>query len=341
MVLDVLCEQKEDFQTIDNKEVKQEKISWAEIVQCYRSCVLGMQTLEIIGHHGVIRKRAKERILATLSLYRNRSFVDSKHSTAASFRASDVAVSKTLSDDHVVISNEVCRAKHHDKKPSASMSHMLGSFVAGLMIASIILCNHSSTTKVMAAEHEVPLRNLTQNIACPVVVSEPFSSEGGESEGDVRENAIDPSRDLVSFKDDVSSIKKSIPRLFIKNVVAPSAGTPKSNGIALLPSDFLMKARDFDRELKRSVVGNDEDRSTKTKDIRSNDLRVASIVGGAATACFVLSLTSARVTAALSWFPMGLTVLIATLAAHGIRDGISNVWKDLQRKRKERKKAFA
>eukprot|EP00536_Pseudo-nitzschia_multiseries_P008707 jgi/Psemu1/305932/fgenesh1_kg.226_\ len=89
--------------------------------------------------------------------------------------------------------------------------------------------------------------------------------------------------------------------------------------------------------MESKAEGNDDDHNQKHTIIPSNNLKVASIAGGAATAFYVLSSTSAPVTATFSWLPMGMTVLIATLAAHGIRDGISSIWRNLRRKKKKKR----
>merc|ERR1719491_780413 len=67
MVLEILCEEKVYSTAIEDRgngggnghgnripKINEHKnISWAEIIQCYRICVVGMQTLETIGseHH--------------------------------------------------------------------------------------------------------------------------------------------------------------------------------------------------------------------------------------------------------------------------------------------------
>jgi hypothetical protein len=51
------------------KSAEEVSITWAEIVHCYRVCVLGMLTLKQLPKQSAVRSRAKDRILAQLSLF--------------------------------------------------------------------------------------------------------------------------------------------------------------------------------------------------------------------------------------------------------------------------------
>lgn len=54
----------------DNNPAENENISWAEIVQCYKVCIIGMQTLEDVPTPKHIRQRLRERSMLMLSLFR-------------------------------------------------------------------------------------------------------------------------------------------------------------------------------------------------------------------------------------------------------------------------------
>jgi hypothetical protein len=64
MALRVLCEH--ETNTI---EFTDESTSLGEILQCYRMCIIGMQTLELLPS-GIVRDRAKDRTLRMLSMFR-------------------------------------------------------------------------------------------------------------------------------------------------------------------------------------------------------------------------------------------------------------------------------
>jgi len=145
---------------------------------------------------------------------------------------------------------------------------------------------------------------------------------------------------LVPLMEEASAFKKISPLISNNRALIPIASTRMVSGIALSSSDFSQKATDFDTEQKSAFV-DDENRNGKSTKNPSNDLKVASIMGAAATGVvFVLSSSSGMITAVSSWLPMGMTVMIATLAAHGVRDGISGIWRKLRRNSMKRKKTF-
>ncbi|CAB9513748.1 expressed unknown protein [Seminavis robusta] len=67
MVLHVLTKRTELNDEFDGDEAV--SITWAEIIHCYRICILGMLTLKHLPKQTQVRSRAKERILSQLSLF--------------------------------------------------------------------------------------------------------------------------------------------------------------------------------------------------------------------------------------------------------------------------------
>ena len=57
---------------VDGRIRENDRITWIEIIQCYRICVVGMQTLEQIPEPREIRVRARVRSMSMMSLFKSR-----------------------------------------------------------------------------------------------------------------------------------------------------------------------------------------------------------------------------------------------------------------------------
>lgn len=344
MVLEILCEEKDNSTAVVNSEEKQDKISWAEIIQCYRTCVVGMQTLEIIGSHGTIRKRAKERTLAVLSLYRKSSSANSSHSLTVSPNTCGALSSKMRNGDNVIQSSGCEQGSQQDSRPRRLLGHPFVSVFTGAMIAAIWFSKHHHPAELMTQSRDIPSANPTQSLHCPIVVNESFSSTGREFE--VLENTIDipsPEKSVSltmnvtqdQLVNEASTFKKKTISTTTTRVVSPIARARTANSIALLPSDLSQKVEAFDQKINNNFA-KEVNYNNMAKKLTSSDLKVANVIWGTAIAISFLSLSSRAITAVLSWAPMGLIVMIATLAAHSVRDVISGIWRKLRRNDKKR-----
>ena len=139
MVLDILCDDKYGPTDMHTPETKDIKISWAEIIQCYRNCITGMQTLEQIGANSTIRNRAKERTLALLSGYRKSSFASSSPSTTVTVQTK--ALEEKICDDKM---SRIDRQSHSERQTKGLLKHPLVSFVVGAIIGGLLVRGQSS-----------------------------------------------------------------------------------------------------------------------------------------------------------------------------------------------------
>lgn len=141
-------------------------ISWAEILQLYRLCIVGMQTLEILSASPTIRERAKGRTLNILSLFdhgpnQNDQARDDRHTTNTTveylskpitdFNRNSLAAIMSRSD----LDNDPCSLSPHasaikcisgtkdfnDKNPKPlSLWQMSGWVLLGLLIIVSASC---------------------------------------------------------------------------------------------------------------------------------------------------------------------------------------------------------
>jgi len=333
MVLDILCEGNDNSPEIFSSQKKQKQISWAEIVQCYRYCIVGMQTLEMIGSQNTIRKRTKERTLALLSGYRESSFINSSPSIKTLSGTCDVVGSVKMYDRSVVNSSRVDEGTQQDTKLRRLLNHPLISFFTGAMVVAILLYDRSSPIQSTTFYQDAPSARRTQDVKYPIEVNQSSYSTGGEFK--VFEETVDAPQDLVHMvptKGDPSPLKR-------KSLVAttghavPSIARARTSGNDSLSPSTSSKNMIFDPKLG---VANEYDGKISAKRPSSFDIKVANVLGGIATIIYFLSTPTGSITAVLGWLPTGLGVVMAAFAARtSIRDGISNIWKNLKFTRKK------
>ncbi|MGK3760644.1 MAG: hypothetical protein ACI8RD_012961 [Bacillariaceae sp.] len=357
MVLGILCEEKDySSAAIEEKQKRNggnriskrnnelKKISWAEIIQCYRICVVGMQTLEIIGSESTIRKRAKERTLAILSLYLQSSFSNSSSPVvreSPTATACDEAPSKMKYGDSAIKSVGVENGNQPDNRPRGLFIRPIVSFLIGAMVAGILFCTFSSNTELMTQYDNITLTNPTQGVECPREANESFSHTVREFQS--YENTIDvapPEKSVFLTKNGsvehipaneakITSTKKSLPTT-TSRVVSPISRARIGNSIAISPS--------FDQKFD-SEFDNEDDDDDGTKNQRLTDLELANAIGGTATIIYFFSsfVTGNMITAAAGLIPMGLTVSITTIIVNSIQDWFSRR-KNREKTARKRKK---
>ena len=332
MVLDILCEDNDDSPEKFSSEIMQKQISWAEIVQCYRYCVVGMQTLEMIGSESSIRKRTKERTLALLSAYRESSSINSSPSIKTLSGTSDVVGSDKTYDRSVVNSSRVDEGTQQDTKSRRLLNHPLVSFFTRAMVIAILFYYQSSSTQSTYYQ-DAPSARRTQDAKYPIEVNASSYSTGGEFE--VFEKTVDKSQDLVhmlSTKGDPGPSKRKSLVTTTGHAVSSIARARTSSNDSLSPSTSS-KNTIFDPKLG---VANEYDNKIIAKGPSSFDIKVANVLGGTATIIYFLSTPTGSITAVLGWLPTGLGVVMAAFAARtSIRDGVSNIWKNLKFNRKK------
>lgn len=73
MVLRLLTQKVDSHNNNDEYDTEPTMISWAEVIQCYKVCIVGMMTLQHLPADTAIRARARDRTLAMLSLFESPS----------------------------------------------------------------------------------------------------------------------------------------------------------------------------------------------------------------------------------------------------------------------------
>lgn len=321
MVLDILCKDKYNPSDTYCPEEKDRKISWVEIIQCYRNCVAGMQTLEKIGSHGTIRNRAKERTIALLSGYGNSSFVDDTPSMVTSSGTKLVDSNKKTHDHMSVIKTfSVDQGTHRKTKIRGLINHPFFSFVAGAIFAGILLFDSLSNSQPMTEPSNALFERQTQDVKGPIDANESLYSTAIDLEMlDSLEKSVDesmnPSRDPVHTGQTEGDSSLFMTKSFIetKGTTVPSSVKARASNSAPPPQSNSSKTMVY-------VTGNEQDETISRKP-SSLETKVANVLGGTATIIYFLSTSTVSATTFT-----GLGVTIAALAGRGVRDWITNIW---------------
>jgi len=343
MVLEILCEKKVYSTYIDGngkggknghgnripKINERKKISWAEIIQCYRICVVGMQTLETIGSESTIRQRAKERTLAMLSLYQQSYLSNCSTSVHESPNKYESSSSKMRYDDSTIQLVGVDQGRQQgSRKPGRLFVHYIVSFLIGAIVAGILFVKFPSTTKMIARYQDIPATKPTQGVKYSREANKSFYSTINVAPPEIESNT---NEDITRTLEKRTTSTKELLSSTTSRVVFPIPRARSAHSTALSPPFGRKFVNEFD------IEENVDDDVTKNQ--RSNDLELATTIGGTAAIIYFLSpfVWGNVITAATGFIPMGLTVTIATLIGHSVNKLISFIWRKLQRNGNKKK----
>ena len=321
MVLNILCKDKYNPSDTCCPEEKDRKISWVEIIQCYRNCVAGMQTLEKIGSHGTIRNRAKERTIALLSGYGNSSFVDDTPSMTTSSGTKLVDANKKTHDHMSVINTfSVDQGTHRKTKLRGLINHPFFSFVAGAIFVAILLFDSLSNSQPMTEPSNVLFERQTQDVKGPIGANESLYSmaidlEMLDSLEKSADESMNPSRDPIHTEQTEGDSSLLMTKSFVQ-----TKGTTVPSSVKARASNSAPPLQSSSSKTMVYVTGNEQDKNISRKP-SSLETKVANVLGGAATIIYFVSTSTVSATTFT-----GLGVTIVALAGRGVRDWITNIW---------------
>ena len=304
-VLEVLSQTCEGDNNEEDEE--EERISWAEIVMCYRVCIVSMQTLDQTPHPGELRSRVRQRSMRMIEAFRPQK---SRNMNAAQPRP---------------------QATTSDKKATLNLMQWLGTIVVGgsLILAVIVyLSTLAGTTgnlrtafpkldvSVFASPDDsflipgpIVSAHAPDALKIPGPVVSPFPTDAQT----IQEH---PSASPIEYKPLPSSVQESsteeraMPVKMHRALVPPSlaavSDVPNEKMSIAAPSSKRIMAASFRRGILKK------------------GLAVIAVAGGTAAAALVAPLAPSAMASLgptiMSVFPIGATVVLSTLLAHGIRD---------------------
>jgi hypothetical protein len=341
MVLRMLCEE-EQFSHNKNLDSSNKhpptQISWGEFIQCYRLCVLGMQTLETIPPATMTRTRIKERTLKMLSLFRPNSgnFLYEARRDPLSAVSSNLAVSYDNATSKSRKKMESPRAAYdvmmHDNgrcsltvngqqvqpKPRL-LFHWSAAFFAGALIVSVWFGNVS------------PI--ITQNYSRAVTT---MPSPTMEQRKDYHQNSLYHSKPVV-YRNDIWKSKNSF-----NGVTSPTLASTTTMRSSLGSSSRKSSPEGMKQYDIAKNTGLDNENLINTRE--TSDSRLAGAIGGTVAIMYLLLpiLSGGGASALVGVASTATTVIFASLVGHEIRDWIACRWSNLRQRltRQRNKKRY-
>ncbi len=331
MVMDILCGDEHYSANSSGTGKEERKISWVEIIQCYRNCVAGMQTLEKIGSHDTIRDRAKQRTIALLSSYRESSFVDYAHPMENS-RVVD-SNKKVIDDTSKSNAFRDDKATHRQAKASGFVNCPLVSFFAGAIVATILLMAFPSSPQLMIESNDNIFE--LRDVKGPLGSNESVHSTAIDFEGLASlDKSIDES--MNSSREIVEAGQIGAEPRILKNTLVKTKGHAVLSSVKIRVNSSSSKLSNLSNEMVYSpkIVAKKDHDEIRAQKSSSLEMKIANALGGTATIVYFLMSSAAPMTTMAS---LGIT--LAVLVGRGARDWIKKISKTLDPRGRKRNKA--
>jgi hypothetical protein len=271
-----------------------EMVSLGEILQCYRMCIVGMQTLELLPSGSSARNRTKERTLQMLSLFRP--------SPSESLNSSPIHCESPHPTAKFSEKRSVQMAKQNEGRSFTLSFLFFLAFVAGALavatVSHVVKPNASPTFGPQVPEQPVvletpPLKDAAQNrtsvqdVALPVFAPRPSSN--------------------ISFEGSVT-MPVLIP---IERLKRKSISIARINAFPVIPQEHLRKEVPFEKK-----------NETAPENAFINHEAVTTFLGGTAAGLYLLA---PIIAASPSWLTMGVTFLVTSLGGQTFREWVGKM----------------
>ena len=157
MILRMLTQKLGGDTNADSSDEDDERsITWAEVIHCYRVCIIGLLTLKDLPKPSIVRSRAKERILSQLSLFEipAKQLQKSNANSADNWRSNDhmldrscrsISMTSTNGRDHVMSSKRASSKKlSSDKRNEIQILAVVVAFCLAATFGFLFGMNYNS-----------------------------------------------------------------------------------------------------------------------------------------------------------------------------------------------------
>ena len=263
-----------------------ERISWGEIVQCYRIVINAMQTLEHVTTPKHIRKRARERSMSMLSLFHPPS----------NNRISNVSEATSLSE---------IKRKLKDTENLPKILYLIFAFAFGaLMMATFMVTIPSQHGRSLPNIISMPI------VPGPIVAPSPL----GDSLSPVPVSSTSKRSVPESISNSASPPTLAPTQRPIMKIPPVAQSLKLHRNVKNTPKEVFSALLQASKRGRRKALASFSD----------DDLAMAAVVGGTATVGLMLPALSRfstiLPTGLTSLLPVGFTVIAASLVAHGLRE---------------------
>ncbi len=308
----------------ENVVSDEEYISWAEIVMCYRTCIIGMQTLDQTPESNALRTRVRQRSLHMLSSFRpNRlEMKKSKKVPEGTKKSSMEWVDSFFIGGSMLLVGaiifSIVQAATYTTSSDGSTS------IEGLYPASLIPRPQAVAFSVDDLMIPGPVLSpyAVDALIIPGPKPTPFHAKDSNTDGILASemHVTSPPSSVLEMRGETLR-KPRVSKALIIGPLDPSPDKPQET-LTTKPKDKIQQ------------LESDENNNRITK----KGLAVATVAGGTVAAGILAPMTTSLVGALGSTVPsifsIGATVMISTLLAHGIRDFLASVFAKLRKVRR-------
>lgn len=310
-VLQLLTESDDEGTPTNNTE----SISWAEIVMCYRMCVLAMQTLNQTPEPNALRTRVRQRSLQMLSSFRP----------------------KRMEGNHVA------STPRHGKKPTLEWVESILIMGSLLLFAFVVFGFGHKTQDVHSVNVSNPIARFYQTPLIPGPHVEPFAADNVESP------LLIPGPTVAPFYTNEQITKGGLRTSEMQVTSSPSSiipagelsieSEPVANEATKAATSFVKGPLD-----SWSATSQDDTPKNPASSVQRRDgtegvvmtaFGVATVAGGIAATSILAPMTTSVLSTLGSTVPgllsIGATVLVSTLLAHGIRDFMDSIFEKVRK----------
>ena len=308
------------LQLLTENEVSAEDcISWAEIVMCYRTCIIGMQTLDQTPEQNPIRTRIRQRSLHMLYSFRPGGSDSTVPSAKASQKSAFQWVDSLFIFGSLVLLGAIAMS-HFGllvKVGSGVTSASFDTYFQAPLILGPHVAPFSTENTIIPGPHVMPY---VEAFLIPGPLVPPFyvAEDAAPSTLISSERSHPATLSPVSVRKDVEKRTRpnTLPRMGgplqsrrRKRSQAKVQGEPDTSSQADLLRQTTPSQKDGNKLNRHAVI-------------------VAAVAGGTAAGALapVFSTMASSLGATLpGLLPIGATVVVSTLLAHGIRDWVASL----------------
>jgi hypothetical protein len=311
------------------------RISWAEIVQCYKTCILGMQTLENTPSPKEIRNRARERSLSMMNLFRPSNTITLKNTTKTSEAVPAAELLPCKAD----------KAEKDEKEKLSRYLQLVAAFFIGAALMAFSMSIIPHPTPQCSAPGVSKGRRISDYVQAPIVLGPllspfPYAIMSSPNPLDTTAKTADAAKVVPASISRPTFHPSSTP---LASQVLPTHSTVDTvrQPVMQIPaqSAFLKQHRPSHKSTKLPNISLHKSEN-QTGPFSTDSITMTGVIGGTAAVGLLgpalIGASSILPTSVASLLPVGVTVIASSLLAHGIRNLIAAIFKRIKRWNPER-----
>ena len=317
-------------------------ISWGEIVQCYKACVLGMQTLQGVPMAGYIRNRTCDRSKSMVLTFKTPKGQHKEKSSSHHRRLQSRKVGKTSTAGHETQSSYVVLLMH------LVAAFCLGMFLTGSFgiisspismmfqsppswedTSSLLLLSTASNRTANVPRTETPLAETVPGAVLPKG-SQPTSS----SSNSLLRLQMSRARPLIVSQQERKLREQQQEKFDQQKTPQLSSSMQSTTTLSTQTATLATPGDDLTSSQRQSLSSSFLEELSKLNTPTQIGMAVGSTAAVVGITGSILVRALSAVSAGSSSIPVGIVIVAGTILANGIQGVFARLMKRLKKKRK-------